>query len=81
MNAIQDAKGDTSSMRVVMLSWVWMLICLVIYLTLKNNTLPEVPTSLAAITGGILSGKLFQNSQEAKEAMEAKRFKNSQEES
>lgn len=65
-NAIQDAKGDTSSMRVFMLSWAFMLICLVVYVTLTTGALPEVPTSLAAITGGILSGKLFQNSQEAK---------------
>ena len=66
MNAIQDAKGDTSSIRVVMLSWAGMLICLVIYLTILNGEFPEIPAGLASITGGILFGKLFQNYQEGK---------------
>jgi len=65
-NAIQDAKGDTSSMRVFMLAWAIMLICLVIYLTILNGAFPDIPSGLATITGGILFGKLFQNSQENK---------------
>ena len=66
MNAIQDVKGDTSSMRVFMLSWVIMLICLVVYLTILNGKFPDIPAGLVSITGGILFGKLFQNSQENK---------------
>ena len=66
MNVIQDAKGDTSSMRVVMLSWACMLICLVIYLTIRNGAFPEIPGGLASITGGVLFGKLIQNYQETK---------------
>lgn len=66
MNAIQDGKGDTSSMRVFMLSWAVMLMCLVVYVTLTKDALPEVPLSLVSITGLILSGKIFQNSQESK---------------
>jgi hypothetical protein len=67
MNMTQDAKGDTSSMRVFMLTWAAMLICLVIYVTLKTDALPDVPNSLTIITGLILSGKIFQNSQESKQ--------------
>lgn len=66
MNMTQDAKGDTSSVRVFMLTWAAMLICMVVYVTLMTTALPEVPNSLTVITGLILSGKLFQNSQEAK---------------
>jgi hypothetical protein len=66
MNAIQDSSGNTSSMRVFMLAWAIMMICLVVYLTLLNGKFPEIPVGLASITGGILFGKLIQNSQENK---------------
>lgn len=66
-NAIQDGKGNTSSMRVFMLAWAIMLICLTTYLTIKNSAFPNLPHGLEVITGGILFGKLFQNNQENKQ--------------
>ena len=64
MNAIQDADGNTSSMRIVVLAWVFTLIVGIIYLTILNGAFPEIPTALAAITEGILLNKLVQNHQE-----------------
>ena len=63
-NMIQDAAGNTSSMRVVVLAWVFMLIAGIVYLTILNGAFPEIPTTLASITEGILLNKLVQNHQE-----------------
>ena len=64
MNAIQDADGNTSSMRIVTLAWVFTLIVGILYLIVLNGAFPEIPTTLAAITEGILLNKLVQNHQE-----------------
>jgi len=64
-NAIQDGKGNTSSLRVVMLSWVTLLLIGIVYLTILDGKFPNIPLGLQVITGGIFASKLWQNSQEA----------------
>ena len=65
-NAIQDAKGNTSSLRVVMLSWVTLMLIGVVYLTVLHGAFPAIPVGLQVITTGIFASKLWQNSQENK---------------
>ncbi|MFZ2541685.1 MAG: hypothetical protein WAW75_07925 [Gallionella sp.] len=65
-NAIQDAKGDTSSMRVIMLSWVFLLLIGTVYLTILDGKFPNIPVGLQVITTAILASKLWQNGQENK---------------
>jgi hypothetical protein len=65
-NAIQDGKGNTSSLRVLMLSWIFVILIGVIYLTILDGKFPVIPAGLQAITVAILVSKLWQNSQENK---------------
>jgi hypothetical protein len=51
-------------MRIVTLAWVFTLIVGILYLIVLNGAFPEIPTTLAAITEGILLNKLVQNHQE-----------------
>jgi hypothetical protein len=65
-SAIQDGKGNTSSMRVVMLSWVALLLIGIVYLTVLDGKFPNIPAGITSITVAILASKLWQNSQENK---------------
>lgn len=64
MNVIQDGQGNTSSLRVVMLAWFTLLLIGVVYLTIKDDDFPDIPTGLQVITTTILVSKLWQNGQE-----------------
>ena len=65
-NAIQDGQGNTSSLRVVMLAWVYLLLIGIIYLTMLHGAFPNIPVGLQVITTAILASKLWQNGQENK---------------
>jgi hypothetical protein len=65
-SAIQDGKGNTSSVRVLMLSWVAAILILMVYLTLLDGKFPVIPLGVQVITTSIFVCKLWQNSQENK---------------
>ncbi len=66
MNAFQDGTGATSSMRVVMLLWSFMLIGCSLYLVIVNGKFPDIPPSFVEISLFVLAGKVGQSFAENK---------------
>ena len=65
-NFLQDDAGNQSSMRMVTVSWNFGILIAFCYVVFMSKALPDVPASVLAILGMMLTAKVGQKMVETK---------------
>lgn len=57
----EDSSGALSSNRLIYLSWSFIILGLLAYLTIKIGEFPKIDTSLVMLYGSVVAGKVGQS--------------------
>jgi len=64
MNFLQDDSGNNSSIRLAMVSWVFVVLFVWAGISIYKGTMAEIPSSVGTMIGLMLAAKIWQKNTE-----------------